>query len=344
MAPAGTEPTKAEEFASRRFDYIIVGGGTAGLAVAARLAEDPALTVGVLEAGDRGDGNEEIDIPGYSGRALGGPLDWLFETVPQPGLGNRKLPWNRGKVVGGSSALNYMTWNRASREDYDAWEALGNPGWGWESLLPYFKKSESFHPPPPGFRDLHQTTYNEPNPEFLGERGPVHVSYTRDFSPAHAYWHATLNELDVPSNPAHISGNNVGVWTTICAVNPENSTRSYAAHYIAPQPQNLYVLTRALAQEVILEKRSDGETEWAATGVRFTCGGRDFVASASREVILSGGSVNSPQLLELSGVGNPAVLAAAGIPLKVDLPKVGENLQEHISTLVFRLLNCWNQC
>ncbi|KAK4226548.1 putative GMC oxidoreductase [Podospora fimiseda] len=320
--------TEAEEFAARKYDYIIVGGGTAGLTVAARLAENPALTIGVLEAGGNGDGIDNIDIPGYSGRALGGPLDWHFETTPQPGLGGRKLPWNRGKVLGGSSALNYMTWNRASREDYDTFEELGNRGWGWDSLLPYFKKSENFHPPPPAFKDLHQTTYNEPS-EFLGENGPINVSYTRDFSPAHAYWHATLNELGIPSNLAHISGNNVGVWTTICAVNAKDSTRSYAAHYLSSKPTNLYVLTHALAQQVILEK-SDGPEQWTATGVRFTHGHRDFIASATREVVLSGGSVNSPQLLELSGIGNPKVLAAAGIPLKVDLPKVGENLQEHI--------------
>ncbi|KAK3985153.1 hypothetical protein QBC44DRAFT_362517 [Cladorrhinum sp. PSN332] len=338
MATNTKHTNPAEEFAARRYDYIIVGGGTAGLAVAARLAENPALTIGVLEAGGKGDGIDDIDIPGHSGRALGGPLDWHFETVPQPGLGGRKLPWNRGKVVGGSSALNYMTWNRASREDYDAWEELGNPGWGWDSLLPYFKKSETFHPPPPAFKDRHQTTYNEPS-EFLGESGPINVSYTRDFSPSHAFWHATLNELGIPSNLAHISGNNVGVWTTICAVNAKDSTRSYAAHYLSSKPRsNLHVLTHALAQEVVLEQ-PDNDAEWTATGVRFTYADtRDFVASAAREVILSGGSVNSPQLLELSGVGNPEVLAAAGIPLKVDLPKVGENLQEHIMLpLVFEV-------
>ncbi|KAK4161078.1 putative GMC oxidoreductase [Cladorrhinum sp. PSN259] len=323
-----TEHTPAEAFVARRFDYIVVGGGTAGLAVAVRLAENPALTVGVLEAGDKGDGIEDIDIPGYSGRSLGGPLDWRFETVPQPGLGGRKIPWNRGKVVGGSSALNFMTWNRASKEDYDAWEELGNPGWGWESLLPYFKKSETFHPPPPASKDLHQTTYNGPS-EFLGKDGPINVSYTRDFSPSHAFWHATLNELGIPSNPAHVSGNNVGVWTTICSINAKDSTRSYAAHYLRSKPSNLHVLTQALAQEVILDK-SDPAAEWTATGVRFTHGNGEFVASVSREVILSGGSVNSPQLLELSGIGNPEVLSAAGIRVKVDLPKVGENLQEHI--------------
>ncbi|KAK4201024.1 putative GMC oxidoreductase [Triangularia verruculosa] len=316
----------ARKFAETKFDYIVVGGGTAGLTVASRLAEVSSLTIGVLEAGTSGYGDHNIDIPAYSGRALGGPYDWHFQTTPQPGLGGRTLPWNRGRVLGGSSALNYMTWNRGSKEDYDAWEELGNAGWGWDSLLPYFKKSERFHPPPPEFRDNHQASYNEPNTS-LGNDGPINVSYTRDFSPSHALWHATFNELGVESNPAHLDGSNVGVWTTIVAVNPETATRSYATHYCLTPPKNLHILTDAMVEEIILEK-DDGE--WAATGVRFSRYGDTYDVSASREVILSAGSVQSPQLLELSGIGRVDILGVAGIPVKVESPKVGENLQEHI--------------
>jgi choline dehydrogenase-like flavoprotein len=125
----------ASDFVSRKFDYLIVGGGTAGLAVAARLSEDPTLTVGVLEAGPAGLGERTIEIPGLYGGTLGTNHDWQFETVPQPGLAGRRLPWPRGKILGGTSAINFMTWNRASREDYDAWEQLGNPGWDWDHLL-----------------------------------------------------------------------------------------------------------------------------------------------------------------------------------------------------------------
>lgn len=134
-----TEPqiptTTTADFLARRFDYLVVGGGTAGLVVAARLSEDPSLTVGVLEAGSVAIGTEAIDIPGLYGQALGTKYDWQFETVPQPGLEGRSLPWPRGKVLGGTSALNFMTWNRASRQDYDAWRDLGNEGWGWDDLL-----------------------------------------------------------------------------------------------------------------------------------------------------------------------------------------------------------------
>jgi len=125
----------AEDFAKKPFDFVIIGGGTAGLAVAARLSEHVGLTVGVLEAGSTAAGDGTVEFPGLAGQALGGDLDWKFETVPQPGLGGRAVPWARGKVLGGSSALNYMTWNRASRQDYDDWRDLGNDGWGWDDLL-----------------------------------------------------------------------------------------------------------------------------------------------------------------------------------------------------------------
>jgi choline dehydrogenase-like flavoprotein len=125
----------AESFLSVSYDYLVIGGGTAGLAVAARLAQDASLTVGVLEAGGAAYDEDNVDVPGFYGRSLGGPLDWAFETEPQDGLGGRRLPWPRGKVLGGTSALNFMTWVRGSREDYDDWAALGNEGWAWDGLL-----------------------------------------------------------------------------------------------------------------------------------------------------------------------------------------------------------------
>lgn len=131
-----TSSLSADDFCRLDFDFLVIGGGTAGLVVACRLAEaNAAFTVGVLEAGGVVENDEDVHIPAHYGRALGGRHDWQFETVPQPGLGARTLSWPRGKVLGGTSALNFMTWNRANREDYDAWEALGNPGWGWDDLL-----------------------------------------------------------------------------------------------------------------------------------------------------------------------------------------------------------------
>lgn len=127
-----------DAFVKETFDFLVVGGGTAGLVVAARLSERLGLTVGVLEAGEPATGDGAVESPGLAGRALGSVLDWQFATVPQPGLRGREMPWARGKVLGGSSALNYMTWNRAARQDYDDWKELGNAGWGWDDLLSVF--------------------------------------------------------------------------------------------------------------------------------------------------------------------------------------------------------------
>ena len=128
-------PVSPQSFVATPFDYLIVGGGTAGLVLASRLTENLRITVGVLEAGPAVLDSPAIRVPGRYGETLGTDLDWQFETVPQPRLADRKLPWPRGKLLGGTSALNFMTWNRPSREDLDAWEALGNKGWGWDSML-----------------------------------------------------------------------------------------------------------------------------------------------------------------------------------------------------------------
>jgi len=127
------------EFCEHSFDYIIVGGGTAGLVVAARLSENPKIRVGIIEAGSTAFDEPMINVPGRFGESLGSKYDWQFETTPQAGIGGRKLPFPRGKVLGGTSALNFMTWNRGCREDYDGWEALGNEGWGWDDLLWAFR-------------------------------------------------------------------------------------------------------------------------------------------------------------------------------------------------------------
>ncbi|KAK0654978.1 putative choline dehydrogenase [Cercophora newfieldiana] len=327
----------AEDFADKPFDFLVIGGGTAGLAVAARLSEHSGLTVGVLEAGAPAVGNSAVDFPGLAGHGLGSDLDWKFRTVPQPGLGGREAQWARGKVVGGSSALNYMTWNRASKHDYDEWGELGNEAWGWDDLLPFFKKSETFHPASVG----EQKTFPVGSHDgIVGSNGPVQVAYPNEFSASHEFWHDTLNSVGIDTNDAHLAGSNVGVWTSLVSVDPRSATRSYAAtayHHPNASRPNLVVLSGAEVREILL-LRGDGSEEWQAKGVRFSHGGSEFSAFASREIIVSAGTVQSPQILELSGIGGSAALSAAGIPVKVDNPNVGENLQDHLTTtLVFEV-------
>ncbi|OTA92467.1 putative GMC oxidoreductase [Hypoxylon sp. CO27-5] len=318
------------DFVARDYDYLIIGGGTAGLTVAARLSEDPDLLVGVLEAGPSAPEEETISKPSQILQTLGTKYDWQFQTVPQIGLGGRTLAWPRGKVLGGTSALNLMTWNRGNKEDYDAWEKLGNEGWGWESLLPFFRRSETFHPPNPASQSINREYFDS---EAIGTNGPVHASYAKEYPKTHQLCYDTLLGLGIPENRAHHAGSNVGVWTNLTSVNPEDDTRSYASPaYFVPNSSrpNLFVLTEALVEEITLTQESG---EWTATGVRFTHGGASFAVQALREVVLSAGSVQSPQLLELSGIGNPQILSDAGVPLKVSSPNVGGNLQDHLLTM-----------
>ncbi|KAH9887505.1 GMC oxidoreductase [Xylariomycetidae sp. FL2044] len=320
----------AAEFASLEFDYLVVGGGTAGLAVAARLSEDPAFTVGVLEAGPAAPQEPAINDPGRVLQTLGTKYDWQFETVPQPGLGGRSVYWPRGKVLGGSSALNIMSWNRGCKEDYDAWERLGNHGWGWNGLLPFLKKAENFHPPDKDTQSMHREYYDD---EALGHDGPVHISYSKNYSATHQLCYDTLCALGVHENKRHHAGSNVGVWTNMTSVDPEEGTRSFSASaYWTPNSNrsNLFILTEALVEEIMI---GDIDGQWTATGVRFTTGNQEFVASASREVVISAGSVQSPQLLEVSGIGDPEILSRGGVRTRVPNANVGSNLQDHLMAI-----------
>ncbi|KAK6341762.1 hypothetical protein TWF730_001258 [Orbilia blumenaviensis] len=312
------------EFAARQFDYLIVGGGTAGLVVASRLTEDASITVGVIEAGTSGFGDPLIEIPGRFGEAIHTKYDWGFETSAQEGLGNRKLEWARGKALGGSSAINFFTWMRGNKQDYDSWEELGNKGWGWKSMIPFFKKVEKFIQPGPD-QEKHKLDYN---PESHGSSGFIQTSYSKQHGAHHEHWHETLQNMGVQRRPT-FDGSNVGVWTGLTSVNADTK-RSYAANeYYLPYAsrKNLAVICDSIAREVILEPFNG---QLMATGVRFEAGGSEYVAFASKEIVVSCGSVQSPLILELSGIGNPEILKAANIEVKIENKNVGENLQDRL--------------
>ncbi|MCV6594336.1 MAG: GMC family oxidoreductase N-terminal domain-containing protein [Silicimonas sp.] len=309
-----------------QFDYVIVGGGSAGCVLANRLSEDRNTRVCLLEAGGKGD-SLFVRMPAAVVAMLPGrPLklnNWCMETVPQPGLNGRKGYQPRGKALGGSSAINAMLYVRGQREDYDGWAELGCAGWDWDSLLPYFLKSENNER---GGDDLH------------GGAGPLQVSnqkeprpITRDFvEAAKQLQHREVQDFNRGDNEG------VGLYQVTQFHDPaKNGERcSAAAAYLFPvmDRPNLTVVTGAHARELTFEGKR-------ATGVIYRKNGKgaDITVRAGREVILSSGALKSPQLLQLSGIGDPAELKQHGIAVRHALPGVGKNLQDHLDfTLAYR--------
>ncbi|KAH4043333.1 hypothetical protein HBH49_232670 [Parastagonospora nodorum] len=290
------------------YDFIVVGGGTAGLAVASRISIGlPNLSVLVIEAGPDGRQEPGISIPGRKGSTLGGKYDWNLTTVAQPAANSRVFAQNRGKVLGGSSALNLMTWDRTTVAELDAWETLGNKGWNWKSLYPAMLRCETFQPSP---------AYGD---QGVGTTGPVRTVINRIFPRHQSTWYPTLNNLGLQTNNESLNGNNIGVSTQPSNVSPDY-TRSYAPDYLKLTKKNLVVKVDTRVSKI----NFNGNT---AVGVTLENGTK---LTARKEVILSAGSFQTPGLLELSGIGNATLLKQLGIPVVKDLPSVGENFQDHI--------------
>jgi choline dehydrogenase len=289
---------------SKTYDFIIVGAGSAGCVLAARLTEDLPTRVLLLGAG----GAKEIRIPAAFSKLFKTGVDWNYATEPEPYLHERRLYWPRGKVVGGSSAINAMIYIRGNRADYDSWRELGNVGWGFAEVLPYFKKSEN---------------QERGASEFHGVGGPVNVADPRYVNPLTRAFLAAAGEIGIARNSDFNGAEQDGA--ALYQVTQKNGARWSAADgYLLParERSNLTVLTGAHATRVLIEGKR-------AVGVAFLRGGVAEEARADREVILAGGTVNSPQLLLLSGIGPASELKAAGIPTMHDLPGVGKNLQDH---------------
>jgi choline dehydrogenase-like flavoprotein len=291
------------------YDYIVVGAGSAGCVLANRLSRDPATRVLILEAGGM-DNWIWFHIPvGYL-FAIGNPRsDWMFKTEPEPGLNGRVLNYPRGKVIGGSSAINAMIYMRGQGRDYDHWRQLGLTGWGWDDVLPFFKKHEH---------------------HFLGESAAHATGGEWRIEAARLRWELleTFSEAAEQAGIARIDDFNTGDNEGSCYfhVNQKRGRRWSAARgFLKPalERTNLRLETGCLVEGVEFDGRR-------ATGVRWRQGGETRHARAKREVILAAGSVGSPQTLLLSGIGPAAQLQALGIPVVLDKPGVGENLQDHL--------------
>ena len=302
-----------------QYDFIIIGAGSAGCVLANRLSENPKHRVLLLEAGGP-DSNPFIHIPaGYAKTLVDPEVNWLFKTEPDPGTQNRTHVWPRGKVLGGSSAINGMLYIRGQAQDYDLWRQLGNVGWAWDDVLPYFKKSEDQER---GANDTH------------GVGGPMHVSDIRDAHPLsdaiiRAGIEAGLSDKKDPND-----GDQQGI--SYFQLNVKRGKRVSAADaYLHPAMtrSNLHVETNALVKQILFKGTQ-------ASGVVFTKDNETRQALAGREIIVSGGAINSPQILQLSGVGPVDLLKSKNIDIVHGLPGVGENLQDHfIAGLQYRIKN-----
>ena len=292
------------------FDFIIVGAGSAGCVLANRLSADPARRVLLIEAGGS-DRNPVFSIPMLAGVAYFWPSsNWHYETAPQKHLGGRAIKWPRGKVLGGSSTINGMMYMRGHAADYDAWAAQGLSGWSYGDVLPYFKRS--------------QDATNRRGSPYHGSGGELMSRRAKGDNPLYASFLEAGRAMGFPENDDFNGARHEGLG--FYDFNIRNGRReSSATAFLRPAlaRPNLTVWTGTLAQKVVIR---DGR----AVGLMVERGGEKRQVSCRGEIILSGGAINSPQLLQLSGIGNPAELKAAGIEPLVEAPEVGHNLQDHL--------------
>ena len=290
------------------YDYIVVGAGSAGAVVANRLSADPRNKVLLLEAGPASHPWSRVPI-GFAKLINNPAANWLYASEPEANTKGRKLPVPRGRMLGGSSAINGLAFVRGQAQDFDTWAQMGNQGWAYENVLPFFKRMESYEG---GGDDA-----------FRGREGPIRVTDPQPREPLFAALIKAAGEVGIAHNPDYNGARQDGIAMSQASI--AAGRRMSTAHcYLDPirKRPNLHIETDALGEALLL----DGKR---CVGVRYSVGGTPREARAAREVLVSGGSINSPQLLELSGIGQPERLRALGIEVRHALPGVGENLRDH---------------
>ncbi|MEA2789423.1 MAG: choline dehydrogenase, partial [Acetobacteraceae bacterium] len=295
---------------TQTFDYIVVGAGSAGSVLAIRLSANPKHRVLVLEAGRESHPWSRVPV-GFAKLIENPAANWLYASEPDAGTGNRRIPVPRGKLLGGSSSINGMVFVRGQSQDYDQWAQLGNRGWSYREVLPIFREMESYK--------------GEADNEYRGRGGPLRVTESNETGPLYDALIKAAGEVGIKYTNDYNGASQDGIGMTQMTIRG-GRRMSTAVCYLDPARgrPNLTIQANALTETLLLEGKR-------CIGVRYTAGGQQHEARAGREVIVSAGSINSPQLLELSGIGQPELLQSLGIEVRHALKGVGENLRDHYS-------------